>query len=75
MKQDISNSEEVRIQYLHEVQRVARQLEKTYSNRYESLMKNMLNLNIRINRLSEVFKLHRQDAIISKFKRKHAKLS
>ena len=75
MKQDISNSEEVRIQYLHEVQRVARQLEETYSDKYESLMKDMLNLNIRINRLFEIFKLHRQDAILSKFKQKHAKLS
>ena len=75
MEQDIPNSKEVRIQYLHEVQRVARQLKKTYSDRYESLMKDMLNLNIRINRLFKIFKLHRQDAILLKFKQKHAKLS
>ena len=75
MKQDISNSEEVRTQYLHEVQRVARQLKETYSDKYESLMKDMLNLNIKINRLFKILKLHRQDAILSKFKQKHAKLS
>ena len=75
MEQDISNNEEVRIQYLHEVQRVARQLKKTYLNKYKNLMKDMFNLNIRINRLFEILKLHRQDATLLKFKQKHAKLS
>ena len=75
MKQNISNSEEIRTQYLYEVQQVARQLKETYSDRYESLMKDMFNLNIRINRLSEILKLHRQDATLLKFKQKHAKLS
>ena len=75
MKQDISDSEEIRIQYFHEVQRVTRQLKETYSDRYKSLMKNMLNLNIRINRLFEVLKLQQQDATLLKFKQKHVKLS
>ena len=47
IEQNVPNSEKERIQYFHEVQRVASLLKQTYSDDYERLIKNMLDLNIK----------------------------
>ena len=47
MKQDISNNEENRIQYFHNVQRVAKILKKVYLNECKQLKKDILNLNLK----------------------------
>ena len=60
MKQEISNNEEDRIEYIYKMQQIAKKLKKAYLKR-----------KITIERL----KLHRQSAILKKSRHEYAKLS
>ena len=77
MKQEVSNSENDRIQYFHKVQQVAKILKKAYSDESKQLRKAMLDLDISKRKI-EIFeksKLHRQDAILTELRREHARFN
>ena len=77
MKQEVSNSENDRIQYFHKVQQVAKILKKAYLDESKQLKEAMLDLNTLRKKIQilERSKLHRQDAILTKSRREHAKLN
>ena len=77
MKQEVSNSENDRIQYFYKVQQVAKILKKAYFDENKQLKKIMLDLNTseRKIKIFKKFKLHRQNVILTKSRHEHAKLS
>ena len=68
MKQEVSNSENDRIQYFHKVQQVARIIREAYFNESKQLKKAMLDLNTSKKKIQifEKFELHRQNVILTK---------
>ena len=59
------------------MQRIAKMLKKVYSDECKRLKKDIFSLNFKEKKviIFEKSKLHRQDAILSKFKREHAKFN
>ena len=77
MKQEVPNNENNRIQYFHKVQQVAKILKKAYFDENKQLKEAMLDLNTSEKKIQifEKSKLHRQNAILIKSRREHAKFN